>query len=275
MTARGRTLVTNSPAPRTTVPATDGSVDVSAIFVTFGTGSVVIDAIDSVVRTLSTIDTTFEIVVVDNPHPEVDGVSMRELALSTAGVRVVAPTRNLGFAGGCELGALHARGSLLAFLNPDIVVPDGWFEGLHRRLVQGATVAAPVLVHADGRIQEAGAWLDADGGTHPRLTPDDDDDVDYASAACWLVSRDDHERLGGFDAAYYPAFYEDVDLALRLRSSGGCLDVAADVRVVHHRGAGSLRVGGPPDTSDQRDRLLERHPSVRWTSRRDRPTNAW
>lgn len=275
MPALGRTLVTNSPAPHTTVPAATGDVDVSAIFVTFGTGHVVLDAIDSVVRSLADTDSAYEIIVVDNPHPDADGVSMRELALSTAGVRLLAPPRNLGFAGGCELGALHARGSFLAFLNPDVVMPDGWLDGLRTRVSQGATVAAPVLVHPDGRIQEAGAWIDADGGTHPRLSPDDDHVVDYASAACWLMSRDDHERLGGFDADYHPAFYEDVDLALRVRSSGGRLVVAPDVHVVHHRGAGSHQASEPPDTSDQRDRLLDRHPSVRWTRRRDRTTNDW
>lgn len=188
-----RAFTTNSPAPRTTVPRATGDVDVSAVFVTFGTGEIVLDAIDSAVRTLTPTDTVFEIIVVDNPHPAVDGVSMRELALSTAGVRVLRPSRNLGFAGGCELGALHARGALLAFLNPDVVMPEGWLDGLRSRLTDGATIAAPVLVHGDGTVQEAGAWLDADGGTHPRLAPDDDRVVDYASAACWLISRDDHE----------------------------------------------------------------------------------
>ncbi|MAT07125.1 MAG: hypothetical protein CL424_18990 [Acidimicrobiaceae bacterium] len=275
-----RVLTTNSPAARVSVLPGDGTdVSYSFVFVTFGTGAIVVDAIESVVRSMDASAATYEIVVVDNPHPEAPGTSRRELALSTRGVRVLVATHNLGFAGGCELGALHARGRYLVFLNPDVVVPDGWLEPLVSSVDAGASIAAPMLVHPGGRVQEVGARLDAGGGTHPWLDPaavaSGAAVPDYASAACWVMARDEHERLGGFDAGYFPAFYEDVDLALRAGASGGRIEIVSDVAVTHHRGSGSRRSNGPPDTSDQRDRLLATHPSIRWTRERRSSTNDW
>ena len=106
------------------------------------------------------------------------------------------------------------------FVNPDLFVRPGWIEPLLARLEAGASIVAPVLLDPDGSIQEAGARVHSDGSTSPILDRSSDNGgsserPDYASAACWLVEREEHERLGGFDAAFYPAFYEDVDLALR------------------------------------------------------------
>ena len=51
---------------------------------------------------------------------------------ANAGVTIVSPGANLGFGGGCELGALHARGEVLAFVNPDVIYAPGWFEPPYR-----------------------------------------------------------------------------------------------------------------------------------------------
>jgi len=268
MTEPGSTFVTRSPAPIAQVAPADASVDVSFVFVTFGTGPVIVEAIEQLTR--STVDVSYEVIVVDNPHPDVERRSRNELALSTAGVRVLVARRNLGFAGGCELGALHARGRVLAFVNPDLFVRPGWIEPLLARLEAGASIVAPVLLDPDGSIQEAGARVHSDGSTSPILDRSSDNGgsserPDYASAACWLVEREEHERLGGFDAAFYPAFYEDVDLALRAVELGGRVEVVHEVAVEHQRGRGSHSNGAVFDTSAQRDLLLAKHPAIRWT----------
>ena len=277
MTRRAPVAVTRSPAPVTRVPAVDGpddaSVDVSFVTVTFGTGPVVIDAIASLVDSMADEQLRYEIIVVDNRHPVAARRSRNELAVSTDGVRVVFPERNLGFAGGCELGALHARGRVLAFVNPDLVVSPGWLRPLLDGLERGASIVAPLFLDPDGSVQEAGHVLYADGSTAPITAPatlggHDVRRPDYASAACWLIERSEHERLGGFDPDFHPAFYEDVEFALRAARFGGGLRVVTDVGVTHHHGMGTHGSSRTADTSIQRDTLLERAPQIRWTQPR-------
>jgi GT2 family glycosyltransferase len=267
---RWHAAATRSTAPLVRVPTADAPVDVSFITVTYGTGPVVVDAVGSLVESMADDDLSYEIIVVDNEHPDATRRSRNELALSTAGVTVVSPGRNLGFAGGCELGALHATGRVLAFVNPDLVVGPGWLRPLLAELDRGASIVAPVFLDADGSIQEAGHVLYADGSTAPITAPrslggDDDRAPDYASAACWLIERTEHERLGGFDAAFHPAYYEDVEFALRAERLGHGVRVVPDVPVVHHRGMGTHGSSRTVDTSAQRDELLERVPQIRWT----------
>ena len=74
--------------------------------------------------------------------------------------------------------------------------------------------------------------------------------------ACWLMRRSVFDELGGFDEGFFPAYYEDVDLALRAGRHGGTA-VIGDSTVVHHRGA-STAATIVPDTTPERLRLLEK-----------------
>ena len=255
-------VTTASPAPVASVTATDAP-DVSFVTVTFGTGPIAVRTIASLLRSLDGSGLEVEVIVVDNPHPTAGRRTWNDLRLSTAGVRVVRPGRNLGFGGGCELGAFLARADVLAFVNPDVTFEPGWIEPLLSELGRRSSIVAPVLLDPDDAVQEAGQVLHADGSTAPvRRRPDAATVVHYASAACWLTTRDEHERLGGFDPAYHPAYYEDVDLALRARSLGGALVVCPDSSVVHHRGSGTPDAA--PSTDRQRATLLTSWPEIAW-----------
>ncbi|MDJ0768334.1 MAG: glycosyltransferase family 2 protein [Ilumatobacter sp.] len=259
------TVVTASPAPSVVAPVCD-TPDVSFVTVTFGTGAIAVDSIASLVDSLAAGRHSYEVIVVDNPHPL--HATFTDLALFTAGVRVVRPDRNLGFGGGCELGAMYARGGLLGFVNPDMSFPSGWLDPLITALGDdwAPSIVAPVLRDGDGSIQEVGQMLDANGHTSPITTLPAGDQlmlVDYASAACWLMTRDEHERLGGFDPAYHPAYFEDVDLALRARRANGSCAVHAGVSVVHHRGHGTP--DAPAPASEQHRILLDKWPEIAWT----------
>ena len=263
-----RPIVTASPAPVVRIGSSD-TPTVSFVFVAYGTGPIIVDAIASLRATLADGDLSYEVIVVDNAHPTAPALTRRTLRLATAGVRMIEPGVNTGFGGGCELGAWHARGEVLAFVNPDLTFLAGWLEPLLAALDErDVSIAAPVLLEADGRIQEAGGSVTPQGWTlpdrEPALTAPISPpiiDVEYASAACWLIKRDEHERIGGFDAAYHPAYFEDVDLALRARRLGGRCVVVPASTVVHHRG------GSTPDAAiidAQHAAFVARWPLVAW-----------
>jgi glycosyltransferase involved in cell wall biosynthesis len=61
-------------------------------------------------------------------------------------------------------------------------------------------------------------------------------DVDYVSGAAIMVPRDLFEKLGGFDTHFSPAYYEDTDLAFRIRAAGRRVLYQPLSIVVHHEG---------------------------------------
>ena len=231
--------------------ATAGSADptVSIVVVTYGTGPVVLEAL-AAVRAHTPI--AHEVIVVDNPPAEGRRPSCELLEEAGWGAAdnevLVRPDRNLGFGGGCNLGATRARGRFLCFLNPDVVVGEGWLEPLLDALDDPVVgIAAPVFVDPDGSLQEAGQLIYDDGCTGavggPEVLTGEwsqafTRDVDYASAACWVLRRNEFVELGGFDERYFPAYFEDADYALRVEAGGQRSRLVADVPVMHLHGQG-------------------------------------
>ncbi|MTD58323.1 glycosyltransferase [Amycolatopsis pithecellobii] len=186
--------------------------------------------------------TPFEVIVVDDSS--VDDSADRVAACP--GVRLVRTPRNLGFIGACNLGAEHARGELVLFLNNDTEVQPGWLDKLvevvEDRLDIG--LVGSKLVYPDGSLQESGGiiWADGTGWNYGRNQPADMPwfqtmrDVDYCSGAAVLVRRELFERIGGFDTRFAPAYYEDTDLAFAVRDAGYRTVVQPASVVVHHEG---------------------------------------
>ena len=188
----------------------------------------------------------YEVVVASNDAPQSSRDALRS---QTEGVRLVEAQANLGFGGGCNLGASVARGEYLVLLNDDCIVAPGWLEWLVSTAdanPQAAAVGSLVLF-PDGRIQEAGSVIWADGSTMPvgRNLPGNSLEwhfvrqVDYVSACSLLVTRRAWDQVGGFDVDYHPAYYEDVDLCLALRESGYQVLLEPRSRVWHHESASS------------------------------------
>jgi GT2 family glycosyltransferase len=219
---------------------------VSIVVVTYGTGPVVLEMLDAVARHTSI---AHEVIVVDCAPPDPTTRTSR-LLTGRRDIQLLAVDDNLGFAGGNEYGVEHARGEYLCFLNADVIVGPGWLEPLIGALDDPAVgIAAPVFLNDDGSLQEAGQLILADTFTASiggDVMPGDrtnafSRDVDYASAACWLVRRADHLALGGFDRHYHPAYFEDADYALRMEARGKRTRLVADVALVHRRGQGTGR----------------------------------
>ncbi len=184
----------------------------------------------------------FEVLVVDDASPD----RTAELVTASPGVRLISSERNVGFVGACNLGASQARGSYLLLLNNDTEVRRGALDALVGAADSDDRIGlvGAMLVYPDGRLQESGGiiWADGSGWNYGR---DQDPDaaefqvrreVDYCSGAAILVRREVFERLGGFDQRYAPAYYEDTDLAFAIRAAGYRTIVEPRAVVVHHEG---------------------------------------
>jgi len=196
-------------------------------------------------------DISYDMTVVTQPSDE--GSMAEKISRRAPWVRVIALDSNIGFGPANNLAAEQVSGEFIALLNPDIVVAEGWLPPLLSTLEDRAVfVAAPPLLSAEGRVDEAGQVMFADGGSDasggPQWPNDYEQmmfsrDVDYASAACWLTRRSVFLELGGFDPVYAPAYFEDPDLAFMARSRGLVSRLVVERPVVHdHAVASESRV---------------------------------
>lgn len=211
-----------------------------------------------------------ELVIVDNASPD----QTVEVARRLGHEPVIAP-RNLGFAAGCNLGARHASGDVLVFVNPDAAIDEGCLAavlhamesagdigivGARAHTEQGAYDPRCVLGMPSLRGSLSFALgLDSVFRHHPLLAPEQgpaDLPTDHAvvtatavSGALLAVARPAWELLDGFDEQFF-LYGEDVDLCLRAGSAAW--------RTVVATGAGYQHVGGASSASGLRDVLLYR-----------------
>ncbi|MGA8277850.1 MAG: glycosyltransferase [Rhodanobacteraceae bacterium] len=197
-------------------------------------------------------ETAFEVIVVDDASSD---ATARRLGNIT-GARVLRNAENLGFVGSCNAGAASARGEFVLFLNNDTVVTEGWLEHLLRCFDEepDCGMVGAKLVYPDGRLQEAGGIVFNDGSAwnYGRFENPLDPrfnfrrEVDYCSGAAIVLRREVFDRLGGFDARYAPAYYEDTDFAFKLRAAGLKTFYEPAATVMHFEGAtaGTDTTGG-------------------------------
>jgi GT2 family glycosyltransferase len=185
----------------------------------------------------------FEVIVVDDCST--DGTP--EVIAQIPGVVFLRNDSNSGFIASCNTGAKAARGKYLVFLNNDTLVKPGWLTALVDtfREERRAGIVGSKLLYPDGRLQEAGGiiWKDASGWNYGKS--DDPGkpeynylrDVDYCSAAALMVPKPLFESVGGFDPRYAPGYYEDTDLAFKVRQAGYRVLYQPLSAVIHHEGA--------------------------------------
>jgi GT2 family glycosyltransferase len=198
-------------------------------------------------KSLATESCSFgiEVIVVDDCSPDDSYESLRKVE----GIRLIRNETNLGFIGACNAGAAIAQGDYLCFLNNDTAVQAGWLDALMGTFEQfpDCGLAGAKLIYPDGRLQEAGGIIFSDGAGWNYGRFDDPNDprydypreVDYCSGAAIVLSRELFAELGGFDMHYAPAYYEDTDLAFKVRARGLKVYYQPASRVVHYEGISS------------------------------------
>lgn len=165
-----------------------------------------------------------EVLVVDNDPA---GGLSSGLSKLQAEVRCLAPGVNLGYTGGVNLAAAHARGRYIVCLNPDAHPQRDCFEQLlavaeSDRMT--ALVGAQILLE-DGVRRNAGAnplhpsGISPSGGYGEPREAGIAREVAVVSGACCLFRKDAFEALDGFVDELF-LYYDDVDIAWRARIAG-------------------------------------------------------
>jgi len=184
-----------------------------------------------------------DIIVVDNASTD---DSLQEL-VAYPRANVLRQRRNLGFGGGANAGLATVETDVALLMNPDVEIEPGFGEALvaafetHPRLgAAGALLIFPdgvTVQHAGGTLHWPKMWTEhREEGQPIGPVALRETDVDYVVGGSMGLRLAAVREVGWFDERFYPAYYEDVDLCLRLRQAGWGVHFFPQLRALHHAG---------------------------------------
>jgi N-acetylglucosaminyl-diphospho-decaprenol L-rhamnosyltransferase len=213
------------------------SLPVSAVVVNLDGGLLLFEALDALER-----EGVEEILVVDNGSGADEVVRLG----ARPGVALHRLPENRGFAAPANLGARAARAPFLALVNNDCVLEAGYLAACLSALERGPALAAVQGVVLDGAGLAVDGWgfgwtaraeaVQLGRGGPPPAAGSAPFDVPGVSATAALFRREAFLGAGGFVESFF-AWYEDVDLSLRLRRAGARFACVPAARARH---AGTL-----------------------------------
>ena len=219
---------------------------VSIIIPNYNGGDLLYNCIDSIYKNISIKD--FEIIVVDNGSTD---NSINRVKSNFQNVEIISSNSNLGYSGGCNLGATHASGKYLLFLNNDTEHSNEWIEKLVYFLDSNSKIAAvqPKILNIHNKklfdyAGGAGGFIDkfcfpfVQGRIFHTLEEDHNQynnpsRIFWASGAAFMIRSNIFKTLEGFDKVYF-AYMEEIDLCWRAQAMGYKIYSVPDSFVYHY-----------------------------------------
>jgi GT2 family glycosyltransferase len=211
---------------------------ISVVIVNYNGRHLLGELLESLARQTRPAD---EVIIVDNASS--DG-STTYLLECFPWVKVIGLSENTGFTGGNNLGFEKAAGEYVALLNNDTVVDQSWLAELIEAMNMDETIGAavskiylagdkPIIDCAGAEFNNLGfSWgrgsNQLDEGQFEMIT-----DSPALTACAALVRRTAVAGKPLFDSSFF-MYYEELDLALRLRGNGYTIRYIP-TSIVHHK----------------------------------------
>lgn len=186
-----------------------------------------------------------ETILVDNGSTDGSGDYVKR---NYPWVRVIRAEKNLGFAGGCNLGAASAIGNKLLFLSNDTVVTPDFLDELAGAMNEdpatGVVQSKMFFMHNTMLIDSIGAFFTRTGilfnplrGQVDTYKEESPSEIFAAQGACMMIRADLFEEIGGFDDDYV-VYFDDTDLCWRSWLAGYKVKVVPQSHI-YHKGGGT------------------------------------
>ena len=244
----------------------DKNPHVSAIVITYNSIQEIQSCLDAVRTPFSN---KIELIVIDNVSQDGTQKLLKEKYENTEGVTVIYNDTNVGFAVGCNQGALLAKGEYVLLLNPDTVASAASILEMAQYLDthQDVGVVGPRIVDEYGVAQESyGAeltpWNEFVGKVlyskyfekvpfvkkwkHAQLSTHAVQDVGWIGGACMMIRKDLYLKLGGINTVFFLSYGDMLDFCKRVQIEGYRVVLYPVVQIVH---TGSKSVASNRDES--------------------------
>ena len=198
-----------------------------------------------------------EVIVVDNGSKE--NIS-QVMETYFPWVKLVRSERNLGFAGGNNLGMAAANGAFLYFVNNDTIFLEDHLQVLAGHLADHPKMGAisPQLVYPDGRVQFQGrSRMNPITGRTRDLKFDRKGlaPTAFIHGGAVMISRKVLEEVGLMPEHYF-LYYEELAWAEQIKSAGYELYVDLDSEIVHDESATTSQISDLKTYFMTRNRLM-------------------
>ncbi|SHJ19312.1 glycosyltransferase family 2 protein [Flavobacterium haoranii] len=179
-------------------------------------------------------------------------------------VKIISNTNNFGFAKGYNEALQYVEEPLLALVNSDIEVTEGWLNPILDQFNNEANTAIiqpKILDYKNKALFEyagaAGGFIDKYGFPFCRgrifesiekdtYQYNDIKDIFWASGACFFIRNEVFKKLQGFDEDFF-AHQEEIDLCWRVKNLGYQIKYNGN-STVYHVGGATLKTGSPYKT---------------------------
>jgi len=188
--------------------------------------STLVELIDDIQKNVSV---PYEIIIICNSR---DSQLVDFVTGLTGSVKFCLNSTNVGVARSWNMGADMAEGSFLCFVNDDVRIGKDSVEKLLEYLVKNPDV---------GQVGPKGSvWVDCQ---HSHFVGIERPEEGSAISGFMFMAREDvYRKVGGFDNAYSPAGYEEIDFGFAITNLGMKNVVIPNLDIHHneHHGVSSF-----------------------------------
>ncbi len=186
-----------------------------------------------------TKDVSYEVIIADDCSTD----ETKNIENKITGIKHIRTKENSGFGANCTNAIQYAEGKYIALLNNDMLFYDNWLKPIIDTLENDSTIGAAggTLINPNGKVSELGGliWgeskairIGRDCTYSPKLKKLNTD-FDYKSGCCLVLEKTLWDKVGGFDPAFNPAYYEDTDLCFKIRELGFRIVNVFESQIIH------------------------------------------
>jgi len=246
-------------------------IDLSIIIVNYKSWGVLQNCINSIKGKLSSL--SYEVIIVDNQSND---DCFKTFHQNNGWVKLLSNKGNYGFSSGCNFGSKFAQSNFLLFLNPDTEITD---ELAIIRMLQIAKnkdqgIISCRKITPGNKVERELTFL------NPWLTfgfirtiykkvffkriesiyPNSKSiwNPEWVTGSIFLLSRENFELIGGLSEKDYWMYFEEMDLAQKIRKINKKITLIRNVSIIHHHG-GSSRVNPITYSITKSELIASRH----------------